>query len=145
MLCGTKFNLTSQASSMTSFLFYPLLPDGMTGHQIKPWFNHGLFRFADIVKHTSRRILPFEALRKKYTLPLRTYYFYLQICHYMRQVLQRDSVSILTSFVDGGASTRGLIYEIYLMLIDPSLELLVKQGLTSASGHIDQRDLHLRM
>lgn len=96
--CATTFNLTSISSSMTSFLFHPLLPDGLTGHQTKPWFERQLFRFANIVEFSTRKVLSFDALREKYDLPLRCHYSYLQIGHFMHRVLPEDSVSTPTGF-----------------------------------------------
>lgn len=120
--CVHTFNLSSPASLMTSFLYHPLLPDGLTGNQMKFWFDHRLFRFADIMDPLTRRILTFEELREKYNLPLRCHYSYLQIRHFFRRTMREDTASLPTPFerlCNGGSSTKGLISGIYSLLVAP--------------------------
>lgn len=76
--CAVIYGLMPEHSSMTSFLFHPLIPDSLSGPQMRPWFEKGIFRYADIVDAHSKQILSFDALREKYNLPLRSYYSYLQ-------------------------------------------------------------------
>lgn len=66
----TNYGLSS-ASSMTFFIFHPLFPDSLTGLYLKPWFDKKLFRFADVVDHGTRCILPFDSLQSKFSLPNR--------------------------------------------------------------------------
>lgn len=103
---------------MTSFLYHPLFPDGLVGQNMKPWFDGHLFRFADVVDHSTRKVLPFNTLQTKFSLPIRCY---LQICHLMQQVLSADPVSLPTRFEKicrMDSSTKGLIYELHQILID---------------------------
>lgn len=121
--CVKSFDLSSPASPLTSFLFHPLFPDGLGGHQMKQWFDRKLFRFADIIDPSTRRLMTFDILRRKYDLPLRCHYSYLQISHFMLTLCSEGIVSSPTAFerlCGRGSSTKGLISEIYLLLATPS-------------------------
>lgn len=119
--CARRFGLCSRASAMTSFLFHPALPESMTA-SFRPWFERGLFRFVDIVDYKTRKIFSFESLRSSFGLPKESYYSYVQICSYIQKTLSSAVVSLPTAFerlCKAGPSTKGLISDIYRMLLDP--------------------------
>lgn len=141
--CADKFGLSSASSAMTSFLFNPQFPDSLGGLSMKPWFDKKLFRFADIVDCKTRRLLSFESLQDTFSLPRNSYYSYLQISHFMKTALAADSVSLPTKFemlCRQGVSTKGLISNIYKMLIDPPSDDPIRHSyMTKWESYLDMQ------
>lgn len=124
-ICSKKCKLCSDSSAMTSFLFHPALPEGLT-NTFKPWFEKRLFRFVDIVDYKTLKPHSFESLQSLFQLPRECCYTHTQICSYLQRSLSSTTVSLPTRFerlCRSGSSTKGLISDIYRILLDPDPEL----------------------
>lgn len=109
-VCSKRFGLFSQSSSMTSFLFHPAIPVSISP-AFRPWFEKGLFLFADIVDYRTHKIHTFESLQSIFSLPKECYYSYMQISSYLRKSLSSAVVSLPTDFerlCKVGPATKGL-------------------------------------
>lgn len=74
--------LSSEKSLLTSFLYNPELPVGLTRQMSLPWVTQNLFHFGHLVIPRSRKMLSFTQLQVKHDLPGQVFYGYLQIRHY---------------------------------------------------------------
>lgn len=111
--------LCSERSLLTSFLYNPRMPAGLTHQMSSPWATRDLFHFGHLVHPCTRRLLPFAELKKKFGIPKQAFCGYLQIRHYAQSIapdLQFSTPTTFEGLILEGSARRGLISDIYQVL-----------------------------
>lgn len=108
-----------ERSLLTSFLYNPRMPAGLTHQMSFPWATRNLFHFGHLVHPCTCRMLSFLELQKKFYLPRQVFYGYPQIRHYAQSFtpnLQFSAPTPFESLMLEGSARRGLISDIYGVL-----------------------------
>lgn len=90
--------LCSERSLLTSFLYNPKMPAGLTHQMSSPWATRNLFHFGHLVHPCNRRLLSFAELQKKFGIPKQAFYGYLQLRHYAQSIAPDLQFSTPTTF-----------------------------------------------